>query len=95
MGCHKFVAKEKPDIKTLAAEFAAGRSLTWTRLHRVPDHVFFSHQRHLAMNVGCQACHGDVAAMAHGQRVHELNMGFCMDCHQANQASVDCLTCHK
>jgi hypothetical protein len=95
IGCHKFVSKDKPDIKTLAAEFAAGRSLTWTRMHRVPDHVFFSHERHLARNVECQACHGDVASMALDRRVHELQMGFCMDCHREKQATVDCLACHK
>lgn len=95
IGCHKFVDKEKPDVKTLAAEFAAGRPLTWTRIHRVPDHVFFSHERHLAKGVECKACHGDVASMAHDEKVHELLMGFCMDCHRQKQASTDCLACHK
>jgi hypothetical protein len=95
IGCHKFVSKDKPDIKMLAAEFAAGRPLTWTRMHRVPDHVFFSHERHLAKNIECQACHGDVASMALDEKVHELQMGFCMDCHRQKQATVDCLACHK
>ena len=95
IGCHKFVSKDKPDIKRLRAEFAAGRSLTWTRVHRVPDHVFFSHERHLAKNIECKACHGEVASMALDQRVQKLEMGFCMDCHRQKQATVDCLACHK
>lgn len=95
IGCHKFVSKDKPEIKTLAAEFAAGRPLTWTRVHRVPDHVFFSHERHLAKGIECKACHGDVASMALDEKVHDLQMGFCMDCHRQKQATVDCLSCHK
>jgi hypothetical protein len=95
MGCHKFVSKQKPDIQKLAAAFTAGRPLTWTRQHRVPDHVFFSHERHLAMGVGCKACHGEVAGMTLDHKVHELQMGFCMDCHLQKQVTTDCLACHK
>jgi len=95
IGCHKFVGKQKPDIQKLTAEFAAGRPLAWTRQHRVPDHVFFSHQRHLAAGVECASCHGDVASMGLDHKVHELQMGFCMDCHLQRQASTDCLACHK
>jgi hypothetical protein len=95
VGCHKFVAKDKPDIQKLLAEFAAGRPLTWTRNHRVPDHVFFSHERHLAKGLDCKACHGDVAEMQLDRQVQPLEMGACMDCHREKQASTDCLTCHK
>ncbi len=95
MGCHKFVAKEKPEIQRLTAEVLAGRTIQWTRIHRVPDHVFFSHERHLAKGVACSACHGDVAAMALDHQAKQLNMGFCMECHRQQQATVDCLACHK
>ena len=95
MGCHKFTAKDRPDIQKLTAEFVAGRPLTWVRNHRVPDHVYFSHQRHLAKGLDCKECHGDVAAMGLNHRVQDLKMGFCMECHRARQASIDCLTCHK
>lgn len=95
LGCHKFVAKNKPDIQLLTAEAEAGRPLQWTRVHRVPDHVFFSHQRHLAKGVACSACHGDVAAMGLDRQVQPLTMGFCMECHRQRQAPIDCLACHK
>ena len=32
MGCHKFVAKEKPAVQTLAARFEAGEPLRWQRV---------------------------------------------------------------
>jgi hypothetical protein len=28
------------------------------------------------------------------ERVVDLNMGFCVSCHKAKNASNDCLTCH-
>lgn len=95
MGCHKFTAKDKPDIQKLAAGFAAGRALTWVRNHRVPDHVYFSHERHLAKGLDCKECHGDVAAMQLNHQVHALQMGFCIDCHRERQVTTDCLACHK
>lgn len=95
IGCHKFVAKDKPEIQKLTAEVLAGRRPEWTRIHRVPDHVFFSHERHLAKGVACLACHGDVASMGLDHQVHQLNMGFCMECHRKVQATIDCLACHK
>lgn len=95
IGCHKFVSKQKPDIQKLTAEFVAGRPLTWTRQHRLPDFVFFSHERHLAKGIDCKSCHGDVASMTLDHPVHDLKMGFCMECHRQKQASIDCLACHK
>ena len=95
IGCHKFVAKDKPAIQRLTAELLAGKRTEWTRLHRLPDHVFFSHQRHLFKGVACSACHGDVASMGLDHPVQQLNMGFCMECHRQKQASTDCLACHK
>jgi c(7)-type cytochrome triheme protein len=95
MGCHKFASKEKPTIQALAAAFAAGKPLEFRRVFREPDHVYFSHERHLSRGVRCAECHGDVAHMAQNVRVKDMHMGFCMDCHRARQANTDCVTCHK
>jgi Cytochrome c7 and related cytochrome c len=95
IGCHKFVATDKPDIVKLTAEYEAGRALTWGRNHRLPDHVFFSHERHLAKQIACAECHGEVARMGIDRRVKDLTMGFCLGCHQKNGGPTDCLACHK
>jgi hypothetical protein len=95
MGCHKFAGKEKTSIQALGAEAAAGRPLRFLRVFRQPDHVYFSHERHLARELRCAECHGDVAHMAQDVSVKDMSMGFCMECHRARQASIDCLTCHK
>jgi cytochrome c7-like protein len=95
MGCHKFAGKDKATIQVLRAAVGAGKPLAFPRVFREPDHVYFSHERHLARGVKCAECHGDVAHMAQDVPAFDLHMGFCMECHRARQASIDCLTCHK
>lgn len=95
MGCHKFAGKDKPSIQALRAAWTDEKPLAFKRVFREPDHVYFSHERHLARGVACADCHGDVAHMAQDVSVHDMSMGFCMECHRERQASIDCLTCHK
>jgi hypothetical protein len=95
VGCHKFVAKDKPDVQLVVTTYREGKVLEWKRVHRLPDHVFFTHERHLARGLRCQECHGDVAAMDVLVQVSPLTMGWCVDCHRTRQAPTDCLTCHK
>jgi hypothetical protein len=58
-------------------------SIEWTRVHRLPDHVYFSHAQHVgAGKLDCQECHGPVEEM-HLLRQHsDLSMGWCLDCHR-------------
>ena len=95
MGCHKFVSRDKPAIQALAAAWAAKKPLEFRRVFRQPDHVWFSHERHLARGLACAECHGDVAHMKGDVQVKDMHMGFCMECHRIRQASIDCLACHK
>lgn len=78
--------------------------IRWTKIHDLPDFVFFSHQAHVSAGVDCARCHGPVETMDRMRQVESLSMGWCVDCHrQANetgingrpvQASTDCATCH-
>ncbi len=95
MGCHKFAGKEKAAIQAIRAAWEAKEPLQFRRVFREPDHVYFSHERHLARGLKCAACHGDVAHMAQDVRVKDMHMGFCVECHNLRQANVDCITCHK
>ena len=95
LGCHKFVAKGSPDVQRLARAFEEGKAIEWPRIHRLPDHVFFSHERHLARGVACAECHGDMRTRTLAVQQQPLQMGFCLECHRARGASTDCLACHK
>jgi cytochrome c7-like protein len=94
-GCHRFVGQDKPNVQKVMQAVAAGVPIEWLQVHRLPDHVFFTHERHLAAGLVCAACHGDVATMEVMKQVSPLTMGWCIDCHRSRQAPTDCLTCHK
>ena len=107
-GCHKFVKEdlEKPQInaelKPLLEILRSQKPIEWVRVHRVPDHVFFTHARHVRAGVRCQECHGEVQQMEVVRQVAPLTMGWCLECHQRKQREVpgrerltECVTCHK
>lgn len=80
------------------------RSISWNRVHSLPDFVYFDHRAHVTVGVACQTCHGPVETMERMRQFSSLRMGWCVNCHrEANQtgiqgrrvnASIDCATCH-
>ncbi len=78
--------------------------IAWTRIHSLPDFVYFDHRAHVNAGVTCQQCHGPVQSMERVRQVSDLTMGWCVNCHRAaNQtgiagrrvnASTNCSTCH-
>ena len=98
--CHKdlgestFIRAESPELAKLRNYFDTGTPIDWKRVHRLPDHVQFVHQPHISAGIACSTCHGDVGKMAKVEQVRDLKMGDCVDCHRANNAPTDCVTCH-
>jgi len=80
------------------------RSVNWTRVHNLPDFVYFDHRAHVTVGVACQTCHGPVETMERMRQFSSLSMGWCVNCHrEATEkgiqgrrvyASIDCATCH-
>ena len=96
MACHRTFAREAPLIQHITELNAKGLDLDWQRVYGYPReaHVRFDHAPHIRAKVDCTTCHGDVAQQTVAQRNVNLTMGFCVTCHQENNASLDCLTCH-
>lgn len=96
MICHSQIATERPLIQALTALQEKGLDLDWKRVYGwVPQaHVRFDHAPHVRAKVECSTCHGDLAEQSVAERVVDMNMSFCVNCHKARQASNDCLTCH-
>lgn len=115
MGCHSQFQYAKDEegnslepegVKTLKQYWENKAPIPWQQIHRLPEHVQFRHNRHVAAGVECQTCHGPVETM---DKVHltsdtvwwpwllpskKLEMGWCIQCHRENEASQDCLLCH-
>ncbi len=52
------------------------KPIAWTKVHNLPDHVYFNHSQHVAVGgLECQNCHGDVAKFTVGRiaPVEEIN----------------------
>jgi cytochrome c2 len=64
------------------------KPITWTKIHNLPDHVYFNHSQHIkAGKVQCQTCHGEITNMDEVYQFSELSMGWCVNCHR--QTKVD------
>jgi len=63
----------------------------WTRVYTLPDFVRFAHKPHIHAGIECQRCHGPVQEMDRIVPVHEINMGFCLNCHFEKKARTDLL----
>jgi hypothetical protein len=95
MSCHTAIATEREEIRKLARHYEEKRPVEWNRVYSLPEHVYFSHKRHVKAQVDCSECHGKVGAMKKVRKVGSLKMGWCVSCHRVRGASLDCATCHK
>jgi hypothetical protein len=60
-----------------------GKPIEWTRIHNLPDHVYFNHSQHVKVGKQqCQTCHGPIQEMDEVHQFAELSMGWCINCHR-------------
>ena len=60
--------------------------IEWTRIHNLPDHVYFNHAQHVSVGkLECQTCHGPVEEMEVVQQYAPLSMGWCVNCHRQTE----------
>lgn len=87
LNCHAQVKTGAAEIQKLQAFVAADQSPPWVKVHRLPDHVFFSHASHVTAGLSCQGCHGDVQQMVRVEQVETMQMGWCLGCHRDTRAA--------
>lgn len=60
--------------------------IEWTRIHNLPDHVYFNHAQHVSVGqLECQTCHGKVEEMEVVAQHSPLSMGWCINCHRQTE----------
>jgi len=101
MGCHLAVAgsdsASRIEIRKLRQAWTEKKPVEWVRVHFLPRHAHFPHQRHIKVlgPTACATCHGDVSRMPQVFKVNQVdNMGFCITCHVERGVSRDCSVCH-
>ena len=82
MNCHSQIWSDAPILEPVRASFRDDRPLRWTRVHDLPDFVYFNHSIHVNKGVGCATCHGQVDRMPLMYQKSNLLMSWCLDCHR-------------
>ncbi|HVL69059.1 MAG TPA: cytochrome c3 family protein [Vicinamibacterales bacterium] len=82
MNCHSQIWNTAPILEPVRASFRDGTPLRWTRVHDLPDFVYFNHGIHVKQGVGCATCHGPVDKMPLVYQQAPLTMAWCLDCHR-------------
>jgi hypothetical protein len=82
MNCHSQIWTNAPILEPVRASFRDNKPLHWTRVHDLPDFVYFNHSIHVKQGVGCATCHGPVDRMPLMYQASNLQMSWCLDCHR-------------
>jgi len=88
MNCHSQLQVDSPSLEPVRASLREDRSLRWTRVHDLPDFVYFDHSIHVKKGVGCETCHGRVDQMPLISQQNSLQMDWCLECHRAPEQFV-------
>jgi hypothetical protein len=82
MTCHSQLFRQVALFSPLHESLRSGRRLQWTRVHDLPDFVYFDHRAHVSHGVPCKECHGRIDQMPLTARVQPMEMQWCLSCHR-------------
>lgn len=82
MNCHSQIWADSPTLEPVRASFKTDTSIEWTRVHDLPEYVYFNHSAHVTKGVGCTTCHGRVDRMPLVWQEKSLQMEWCLECHR-------------
>jgi hypothetical protein len=88
MTCHSQIWTNAQMLQPVRDSWSKDQPLTWTRVHNLPDFVYFDHSIHVAKGVGCATCHGPVDKMPLMYKDASLLMEWCLDCHRAPEKNL-------
>src|SRR5512142_2090125 len=57
MNCHSEMWASSPTLAPVRESYRTGRSIEWTRVHDLPEFVYFAHNIHISKGIGCSTCH--------------------------------------
>jgi Cytochrome c3 len=82
MTCHSQIWASSPMLEPVRTSLAENRPLVWTRVHDLPDFVYFHHGIHIQKGIGCVSCHGRVDRMPIMWKEEPMTMEWCLACHR-------------
>ena len=88
MSCHSQIWKNAPMLEPVRASLREDKGIPWTKVHQLPDFVYFNHGIHVQKGVGCTECHGRVDHMPLAWKEKPLTMEWCLNCHRNPEENV-------
>src|SRR6516162_4909544 len=85
MSCHSQIWAASPMLEPVRTSLAENKPLVWTRVHDLPDFVYFHHAIHVQKGVGCVSCHGRIDRMPMAWKEEPMTMEWCLECHRHPQ----------
>ncbi len=82
MSCHSQIWTDSPMLEPVRESLRENKPIEWTRVHDLPDFVYFPHNIHVQKGVGCVSCHGRVDLMPLTWKDQPLTMEWCLQCHR-------------
>ncbi|TDI38787.1 MAG: menaquinol oxidoreductase [Acidobacteria bacterium] len=93
--CHMAMPQESEATQKLMEYVDAEEPIPWVRLYKLPQFTYFPHKWHVRAGLSCETCHADIGQSMTAVRHQVLKMKWCIECHEQEQVSVDCVVCHK
>jgi hypothetical protein len=88
MTCHSQIWTNAELLEPVRQSFQSGKPIQWTRVHDLPDFVYFNHSIHVNKGVGCESCHGRVDKMPLMWQANSLQMEWCLNCHRSPEQAI-------
>jgi hypothetical protein len=82
MTCHSQIWTNAEILEPIRASWRNNEAIKWTRVHDLPDFVYFNHSIHVNKGMGCTTCHGQVDRMPLMRQEASLQMEWCVNCHR-------------
>jgi hypothetical protein len=82
MNCHAQIWTNAALLEPVRQSWATNESVVWTKVHDLPDYVYFNHSIHVNKGLGCASCHGRVDLMPLMYQQNTLQMEWCLNCHR-------------
>lgn len=82
MTCHSQIWTNAEMLEPVREAYRTGKPIQWTKLHNLPDYVYFNHSAHVAKGVACITCHGPVDKMPLMYQAKNMTMMWCLECHR-------------
>jgi hypothetical protein len=82
MNCHSVLFNTSAYLEPIRESYRSDTSISWVKVHRLADFVYFNHSIHVNKGVGCSTCHGQINQMPLVFQANTLLMQWCVECHR-------------